>query len=204
MLLQIFLVHMAAMASPGPNVLQVTRTAVAESRRAGVYVALGVATASGIWSASAALGLALAFEAAPLVYDAVRILGGLYLIVLGVQTFRSAATPLAVRTAGPAARSPGAAWRLGLLTNLGNPKAVVFFGSVFAALVPEDASLGLRAAAIGVIVIDATVWHCLLAVVFSTPRARAAYGRAKRWVDRAAGAVMTAFGVEFAASTALR
>lgn len=200
MLLQIFLVHLAAMASPGPNVLQVTRVAVADSRRAGLYVALGVATASVIWSASAALGLALVFEAAPLVYDAVRVLGGIYLVYLGVQTLRAAAAPPAAERGVLATRSAGAAWRLGLLTNLSNPKAVVFFGSVFAALVPQDASLALRAAAVAVIALDATVWHCLLAVVFSTPRAQAAYLHAKRWIDRVAGAVMAAFGVEFAAS----
>ena len=204
MLLEIFLVHVAAMVSPGPNVLQVTRAAIAESRRTGLYVALGVATGSAIWAASAALGLALLLDRLTLLYDAARILGGVYLVYLGVQTLRSATAPLDVAGAGGMARSPARAWRLGVLTNLSNPKAVVFFGSIFAALVPQDASFGMRAAAVAVIVVDATAWHCLLALVFSTPRARAVYARAKRWLDRVAGTVMVGFGLEFAGSTALR
>lgn len=203
MLVEIFLVHLAAMISPGPNVLQVTRTAMAESRRAGLYVALGVATASAVWSGSATLGLALVFAHVSFAYDAIRILGGIYLVYLGVQTIRSATSPVSAGTSG-VATSAGRAWRRGVLTNLSNPKAAVFFGSVFATLLPTEASAIHRSAAVAVIVVNAVVWHCLLAVVFSTPRAQAAYLRAKRWIDRVAGAVMAGFGLNFAGSAALR
>lgn len=199
MLAQILLVHWAAMASPGPNVLEVIRTAMATSRREGLYVAAGIATGSLIWSAFAALGLALVFVHVEIAHDGLRVLGGLYLVYLGVSTFRAARRPPPATGAGARASTGVRAWRRGTLTNLSNPKAAVFFLSIFATLLPVDASTALRCAAVAVIVADALVWHALLAVAFSTPRAQASYLRRKGWIDRIAGSVMAGFGASFVA-----
>jgi len=197
MLIEIFLVHVAAMASPGPNVLVVIRTAIAESRRAGLFCAAGVATGGAIWAGGAALGLGLVIANLPIAYDALRVLGGLYLVYLGVRTARSVAGWEAPPGVQPRA-SGRRAWRRGLLTNLSNPKAAVFFTSVFATLLPADSSLALRIAAVAVIVVDALLWHALLAVVLSSPPAQARYLRARPWIDRVAGVVMIAFGLRLA------
>lgn len=197
MLIEIFLVHVAAMASPGPNVLVVIRTAIAESRRAGLFCAAGVATGSAIWAGGAALGLGLVIANLPIAYDALRVLGGLYLVYLGVRTARSVAGWEAPPGVQPRA-SGRRAWRRGLLTNLSNPKAAVFFTSVFATLLPADSSLALRIAAVAVIVVDALLWHALLAIVLSSPPAQARYLRARRRIDGVAGVVMIAFGLRLA------
>jgi threonine efflux protein len=193
-LLEIFLVHLAAMASPGPNVLLVTHTAMARSRGAGLRAALGVAAGSGLWAASAAIGLGLVLARGSVAGDVAAVLGGLYLVALGARTIRGATRPVA--SVGDD-RAGGAA-RRGLLTNLSNPKAAVFFLSVFATLLPAEASPGLRVAAVGVVLVDSLVWHALLAIVCSTRPARDAYARARRWIDRVAGAVMVGFGVRLA------
>ncbi|MBA2579584.1 MAG: LysE family transporter [Thermoleophilaceae bacterium] len=197
MLIEIFLVHVAAMASPGPNVLVVIRTAIAESRRAGLFCAAGVATGGAIWAGGAALGLGLVIANLPIAYDALRVLGGLYLVYLGVRTARSVAGWEAPPGVQPRA-SGRRAWRRGLLTNLSNPKAAVFFTSVFATLLPADSSLALRIAAVAVIVVDALLWHALLAIVLSSPPAQARYLRARRRIDGVAGVVMIAFGLRLA------
>ncbi len=197
MLIEIFLVHVAAMASPGPNVLVVIRTAIADSRRAGLFCAAGVATGGAIWAGGAALGLGLVIANLPIAYDALRVLGGLYLVYLGVRTARSVAGWEAPPGVQPRA-SGRRAWRRGLLTNLSNPKAAVFFTSVFATLLPADSSLALRIAAVAVIVVDALLWHALLAIVLSSPPAQARYLRARRRIDGVAGVVMIAFGLRLA------
>lgn len=191
MLAEIVLVHSAAMASPGPNVLVVTRTAGNESRRAGLFAAAGVATGSTLWAAFAAVGLAFVIVRFPLVRDALRVLGGAYLVVLGIRTARSQPAPATTRLAA------ADAWRRGILTNLSNPKAAVFFLSIFAALLPVDASPGLRAAAVGLIAVDALLWHGVLAVVFSTARAQGVFVKRRAWIDRIAGTVMVTFGLTF-------
>ena len=197
-LVEVFLVHVAAMASPGPNVLIVIRTAIAESRRAALYTAAGVATGGAIWAGAAALGLGLAIAGSTLAYDALRVLGGAYLVYLGVRTARSSAAAIAPADGAEPGVSAGRAWRSGVLTNLSNPKAAVFFTSVFATLLPADASVALRVAAVAVIVLDALAWHALLAVVLSSPPAQARYLRARRPIDRVAGVVMIGFGLRLA------
>lgn len=195
MLIEIFLVHLAAMASPGPNVLVVIRTAIAQSRRAALFCAAGVATGAAIWAGGAALGLGLVIDNFAVAYDALRVLGGIYLVYIGVRTARASAGPVKAPGGAQPRASDRRAWRRGLLTNLANPKAGVFFTSVFATLLPADSSTALRVAAVAVIVVDALVWHALLAVVLSSPPAQARYLHARRWIDRVAGVVMIGFGL---------
>lgn len=190
MLAEIVLVHFTAMALPGPNVLLVTRTAAAESRRAGLCAAGGVAAAATAWAAFAAVGLAFVFVRVPFARDALRLLGGVYLIVLGIRTVGSHDAP------PPTAPTAGA-WRRGVLTNLSNPKAAVFYLGIFAALLPLEAPPGLRAAAVAVIALDSLLWHGVLAVVCSTARAHEVFVRRRAWINRIGGTAMSAFGVSF-------
>lgn len=194
MLFQIFLIHLAAIASPGPNVLLVAHTSLAGSRRAGLWAAAGVATGAFAWAAAVAMGLGLLSGSAT-AQTLLRVVGGLFLVVLGVRTFRAAARRL--DGAGPAAcaRSGRSAWSQGVLTNLSNPKAGVFYISVFGTTLPAAASLGLRTAAVALIFANALVCHALMAVTLSTPGARGRYLRSHRWVDRAAGVVMATLGL---------
>jgi len=90
------------------------------------------------------------------------------------------------------ARSPR---RLGLFTNLTNPKAVIFYGGIFAAFLTPDLPTWVRLAAIGVIVINSTGWHVAMACLFSTGRARQVYDRLKPWIDRLAGSALAFLGL---------
>ena len=191
MLLSLAAVHVAANASPGPNTLLVTQIAAAQSRAAGMRVALGLTLGAATWSAAATLSVGLLQQLEPLQH-AMRLLGGAYLLWLGLRVAWNGGS------ADPAKgqRAPG--WRLvrsGLATNLANPASLVFFVGVFAALLPPDASPGFRAGAVLVIVADALLWYALLAVLFSTPVAQRAYNVVKRWLDFVLGGLLALFGV---------
>jgi threonine efflux protein len=193
-LLQIFLIHLAAMASPGPNVLLVAHTSLARSRRAGLWAAAGVATGACAWAAAVVLGLGL-LSSSTAVQTALRVGGGLFLVALGVRTFRARSRRLDDVPSEPRARTGRAAWTQGVLTNLSNPKAALFYISVFGTTLPASASPALRAAAVTLILVNTFVWHALIAIALSTPGARSRYLRARPWVDRAAGAVMATLGL---------
>jgi threonine/homoserine/homoserine lactone efflux protein len=139
-------IYLMAAASPGPNFLIVTRTSAGLSRRAGVLTALGVATTGAIWSGAAVLGLCFVFERFVWLYGVLKLLGGAYLIYLGVKTWIGAAKPPAVSAERYEIQAIGG-WRyfwMGALTNLTNPKAAVFFGSIFTALLPPTLPAGFR------------------------------------------------------------
>ncbi len=142
----ITVVHLVATASPGPKFLIVTRTSAGLSRRAGVLTALGVATASALWSGAAVLGLSFVFERFVWLYGVLKLLGGAYLIYLGVKAWLGVVdTPdISAERYGIQAAEGWCYFCMGALTNLTNPKAAVFFGSIFTALLPPRRPAGFR------------------------------------------------------------
>ncbi len=195
-LLSVAAVHWIAMASPGPNVLLVAQTAMSRSRRDALAVAAGVATGALLMSAAAALGLGLLVQSATWIRPLLQLAGAAYLIYLGVQTWRFADRPGKLGDASPAPL--GRQYRRGLFTNLSNPKALVFFGSVIAPTLDVANSGWVGVAAVGVITVDALVWHALLAVGFARPAVQRRYLSAKRVVDRVVGGLLALIGVRLA------
>jgi threonine efflux protein len=185
---------MAAM-SPGPAFLVVTRISVGESRRAALGAAFGVATAALLWAVAATLGMHVLLAEAAWLYGALKLVGGLYLLWLGIQAWRHAAQPLAPATEGVVAMNAWEAWRLGFSTNLANPKVIVFFGSIFVTLFTPETPSWVHGAALIVVAVNESGWYATVALLFSSRPAQAAYRRAKRWIDRATGAVMMIFGL---------
>lgn len=197
-LLTIAGVHALGLLVPGPNVLAVTHTALTRSRSAGVSVAAGVTAGALIWSSAASFGLAAVLAHAGGVETGLRLAGAAFLIAIGLRHVFARREPAG---AEPTLQGGGSARSLvarGLFVNLTNPKSMLFFASVFAALVPAHAPLWLRGAAVGVVVVDSAIWHTTLAVVFSTrPFARAARA-AGGTVRRVVGGVFVLFGVRLA------
>ena len=185
---------MAAM-SPGPAFLVVTRISVGESRCAALGAAFGVAMAALLWAVAATLGMHLLLAEAAWLYGALKLVGGLYLVWLGIQAWRHAAQPLAPATEGVVAMNAWEAWRLGFSTNLANPKVIVFFGSIFVTLFTPETPSWVRGAALIVVAVNESGWYATVALLFSSRPAQAAYRRAKRWIDRATGTVMMIFGL---------
>lgn len=199
-LLTIAGVHALGLLVPGPNVLAVTHTALTRSRRAGVAVAAGVTVGAAVWSSAASFGLAAVLTHAAGVETGLRLAGAAFLVWIGLRHLLARRQPAPTEPMEPQLRG-GSSRSLvarGLLVNLTNPKSMLFFASVFAALVPAHAPLWLRGAAVGVVVVDSAIWHTTLAVVFSTrPFARAARASGAT-VRRVVGGVFVLFGVRLA------
>ncbi|WP_291419513.1 LysE family transporter [Actinophytocola sp.] len=115
---------------------------------------------------------------------------GAYLVWLGRRLVRHAARPL-----DPGSGVLRRSFLRGLLTNLTNPKAMLFFGAVLTALLPPTAPGWLGACAVVLIVVSSALWHLGVALLFSTGRVRDGYRRARVAVNRVAGALFVAFGL---------
>jgi threonine efflux protein len=139
-LLTIWFLHVAAMMSPGANVLLVSQLAASDRARSAVFAALGVTVGAAIWSLCAVLGVNAVFQVFPGLRLALQVAGGLYLLYVASRLWRSGGAALG---SGPAVSS-AAAFRLGFLTNITNPKSALFFGSVFAASFPAAPSAGCK------------------------------------------------------------
>ncbi|WP_374562050.1 LysE family translocator [Ideonella sp.] len=187
----IWLLHVAALITPGANMLLVSQLSASGQPRAAMRAALGVAAGAVIWSTAAVLGVNALFVAFPTVRLVLQVGGALYLLYIASRLWRAQAPSASEPRVVPAWR----AFRLGLLTNLSNPKSALFFGSVFSAALPAHPSAAVLAASVALVVGNALAWHLGLAYVFSRPRVRAGYAAQRGIVGRLAGAALGALGV---------
>jgi threonine/homoserine/homoserine lactone efflux protein len=199
--LSILVLHLMGAISPGPAFVMTVRTAAVEGFRTAAFAALGLGVGAVAWALAALLGLNLLFEIAPAALFAFKLLGAGFLLWIAWQTFRHADVPLpAMGGGGPAPRSARSAFRLGVFTQLANPKVAVFFGAIFVGMLPQGAPRWVMAAILGMILLDEWLWYAFVARVFSLARVRAGFGRAKAWVDRAFGMAIAVFGIRIAAT----
>jgi threonine/homoserine/homoserine lactone efflux protein len=181
--------------SPGPSFVFVVRTAVAQSRTEGLAAALGMGVGAMLYGALAVLGLRTLMQDGGLLFTALKVAGGLYLVYLAWKIWSHAADPITVEAGVTPAANPRKAFAVGLLTQLSNPKIVAVFGAVFAALLPANPEPWLYWALPPLIFLQETLWYSIVAIAFSATRPRALYLSAKLWVDRAAAAFIGVLGI---------
>jgi threonine/homoserine/homoserine lactone efflux protein len=183
-----------AIAAPvGPIGVLCIRRTLADGRVSGFISGLGAATADAVYGSVAALGLTFVTNLLVGGESWLRLVGGAFLILLGVRTF----LVRPAERAAPAGRSglPGAYASTFLLT-LTNPTTILSFAAIFAGLGAGDASGDVLSAMLLVsgVFLGSAVWWFVLSAAVGLFRAKLSV-RGLRWVNRVSGAVIAAFGV---------
>lgn len=194
-LLSILVAWLFAIASPGPDLVQLLR--VGPVRRNGVACALGIMSGNTLWILGSMLGLSALVDAVPGVLTVLFLIGGAFLAWMGQGALRGGLAARTQDAALPEAESSllstrmttTRAWRLGVATNLANPKALVFFGAVFAGFVPPDTPWAMRAVVLVMMVVTGVAWFVFVAVAVSVPVLSRRLQAAGAWIDIVAGAV---------------
>jgi threonine/homoserine/homoserine lactone efflux protein len=182
--------------TPGLDTALVLRATASEGRRAGWWAALGVGAGCLVWGAAVALGLGAVLAASSRLFALIRFVGAAYLIWLGVGLI------LARRQgfASPAVSTPkGHPFRRGLVTNLLNPKAGVFYVSFLPQFVPASVSFGPWCFLLAAIHVSlGLAWFSLL--IGATHGVRGLLDRpgAIKIIDRVTGVVFLGFGADLA------
>ncbi|NRF50150.1 LysE family transporter, partial [Pseudomonas stutzeri] len=163
------LVHLLAVASPGPDFAVVVRESVAQGRRAGSWTALGVGCGIFVHVAYSLLGIGLIVSQSIVLFNLFKWLAAAYLVYLGWRALR--ARPMSLEAIdganAPVARSAWRAFVIGFVTNGLNPKATLFFLSLFTVVISPDTPL-LVQAGYGLYLAGATaLWFLLVAWLFS-------------------------------------
>jgi threonine/homoserine/homoserine lactone efflux protein len=187
--------------TPGQDTALTIRNTVLGGRRGGILTAAGVAAGQATWTLATSAGLAAVLVASERLFDLVGLAGAAYLIWLGAQALRSALRGR--HDADELGRGPqlagAAAFRQGLVSNLGNAKMIVFFTS----LLPQFAGAGASfasLAALGLVFCGLTlVWLSLYALAVAKAGDVLRRTRVRRALDAALGAVLVGLGVRLAA-----
>lgn len=197
-------VYLLALA-PGPTAMLVVRQAMAGGRRAALWTTAGNSVGLLAWSLAAAVGLAAVIAASQTAYVVLRLVGAAVLLVLGVRTLlatRRGARPhsAAVVEDPEPRRSAWAAFRMGLLNNLANPKVAVFALSLLPQFAPVGASAGTYVALAVEWALLAASWYVVLTLL--VVRAGAAFRSEgfRLWTERVTGATLVGLGTQIAVS----
>ncbi|TRX74213.1 LysE family translocator [Pseudomonas mangiferae] len=197
--LTVALIHLLAVASPGPDFAVVVRESVAHGSRAGRWTAVGVGCGIFVHVTYSLLGIGLIVSQSLWLFNALKWLAAAYLLYIGIKALRARPAAPAELADGPApARSLRGAFTSGFVTNGLNPKATLFFLSLFTVVIDPHTPL-LVQAGYGVYLAVATgAWFCLVAALFSQHRVRAGFARLGHWFDRLMGAVLVGLGIKLA------
>lgn len=167
---------------PGPDMILLLQTGARQGKWAALATAVGLGVARGCHVALAALGLAALFKAAPWTFEVVRLAGAAYLLWIGIQCLRTTMLPnLNDTDATPVKPRWAASIQRGLLTNLLNPKALLFCSVLLPQFIdPHAGSVLTQFAILGML---------LVCVGFLFDSAYALVGAALgRWLQRSPSA----------------
>ncbi|AEF23348.1 LysE family transporter [Pseudomonas fulva] len=194
------LIHLLAVASPGPDFAIVVRESVAHGRRAGVFCALGVGTGIFVHVAYSLLGIGLIVSQSIVLFNALKWLAAAYLLYIGFKALRAqpAALGAVQEQAAAPARTPRGAFVTGFVTNGLNPKATLFFLSLFTVVINPHTPLLVQGGYGVYLAVATALWFCLVAMLFSQQRVREGFARMGHWFDRLMGAVLVGLGIKLA------
>jgi len=200
--LALFGVFVLAAIAPGADFACVLRESVSFGRRAGISTAAGVGSAIMVHVAYTVTGVGLIVAQSVLIFTIVKWCGAAYLVYLGVRSLTaSRRSPQNFdKTIVPveSARSVVTSYGVGFLTNLLNPKATLFFVSLFATIVSHETPVMTQFAYGAALSVFLALWFSFVAVFLTTRSMRAGYERIGHWIDRATGLILIGLGVRIA------
>lgn len=196
-MLNLMIVHLFGLMTPGPDFFYVARMAARDSKRHGIYGICGITLGIMFWAAASMLGLAMLFVTVPTLHGVIMFLGGSYLAYQGVTMIKSQKyAALDHLSTSELNRRDNAKKEIlrGLFVNLSNPKAVVYFASVMSLVLINMTEIWEMGAAFVIIVIETFIYFYLVFMLFSRPMAKRIYHQYHRYVDLVAGFVFLIFG----------
>ena len=186
---------------PGPDFAIVTKNALLYSKKSGYFTTLGISTAVLIHMSYCVLGVALIVTSSLLIFNLIKYIGASYLIYLGIKSLMAKPSKKIFLADGQMIKtelSNFASFKEGFLCNLLNPKATLFFLSLFTVIIKPETSLSWEIIYALEIVVVGGVWFCALTMVLSHPLIKRTLENAEQYIAKLLGVFLIGFGVVLA------
>ena len=198
-------VHLIAVASPGPDFAIVLKQVINQGRRAAIFSSVGIGLGIMLHVMYSILGLSLLIKNTPMLYNIMLYAAAGYLFYIGVLALRSQPSESAVialndnglasRSGSKSEQSIWQAFRLGFVTNGLNPKATLFFLSLFSVVVAPTTNDAVRWG-YGVYLAVATgIWFVTLSILLSNSHIDQYLQRYRHVIDRLMGVVLIVLAI---------
>ncbi|GIU39908.1 LysE family translocator [Shewanella colwelliana] len=175
--------------SPGPSLAMVVRHTLGGGRAKGIICAWAHSIGIGIYALVTLLGLAVLLKQAPMLFNAIAIIGALYLAWMGVQALRSKGGMSEKLAAGKSTDAYTAA-RDGLAISLFNPKIMLFFLALFSQFVlAADSLVGQSLIVLTPLIVDG-LWYTIIALLLSHQSVLPKLKQKAALIDKLSGVVL--------------
>lgn len=190
-------VHFLAAASPGPDFVLVSQQTLSHGKRNGLLCSLGIALGLSIHIIYSSLGLAAVIANSTTLLWIIKILGGAYLIWLGINGLRAkAVSEDGQQTTVTQQRSALRTIGMGFLCNALNPKAPVYFISLFTLVLSADMPAWQLAIYGGWMMVIQLAWFSCVVMMLSNPTVNRRFKAISHWIDRVLGGAMVLLGLK--------
>lgn len=203
----IALVAFLGAVSPGPDFIMVTKNSLTYSRKIGFFTGIGVGSGTLIHVFYTLVGIGVIVSQSIIAYSMIKYLGAAYLIYLGYRALRvkkenfTASKFTHVSETYNNSRtqiSPSKAFRQGFLCNALNPKATVFFLSIFTQIIGPKTPLAIQILLGIECTVIITLWFAIVALIFSNEKLKNKIRGVKHYIERAMGVVLVLLGLKIA------
>jgi threonine/homoserine/homoserine lactone efflux protein len=188
--------------TPGPDTALTIRNTLLGGRTGGISTAFGVVTGQAVWALATSAGVAALLVASEPAFAALKLAGAAYLIYLGLQALSGAVRDRGVKPTSPDTHeqlAATAAYRQGVISNLGNPKMAAFFPSLLPQFAPGGDASFFGLLALGLLFCAMTlVWLTAYSLAVAKAGDLFRRPRIRRAIEGVTGTVLVALGVRLA------
>ncbi|MBN1499848.1 MAG: LysE family translocator [Spirochaetes bacterium] len=204
MFLEIFLIALLAGISPGPDFFIVTRNSLGFGKKAGIASAAGIAAALLIHASYSIFGLTVIMNNYRLLFTIIQLSGACYLAYLGITAiislFRKTKNTSSPEEKQMQVKSISKAFTNGFLCNILNPKAYIFFLSIFSQFMSPSTPVWIEWMYGLEVVAVIGLWFVVLSLIISSAVFKKAYLKMSKWIEGFFGAVLIFFALKIGKS----
>lgn len=200
-ILTVAFVHLLAVVSPGPDFIMITRNSLIYSRRSGIYSAIGLGLGILVHVTYSLVGIGLLISKSILIFNIIKFIGATYLIYIGYKSLISKSSRLNLENTKHKKDLPAvSAIRIGFLTNVTNPKATLFFLSLFTVVINPDTPLAVKLFMGAEMSVVTFLWFILVAYLISHHLIKNRISKVHNFAEKFIGVILVGLGIKVALS----
>tara|TARA_R110001583_G_scaffold85992_2_gene225105 strand:+ start:957 stop:1595 length:639 start_codon:yes stop_codon:yes gene_type:complete len=187
------LITLVTIVTPGPDFVIVVKNTVGVSRRAGLLTAFGVSTAIWVHIFYSIAAVSFIATQSDFIFEVIQILGAIYLFWLGWKSLSS--FDMEARLEAPSSKC-SAYWKQGFINNLLNPKATLFFISIFSQVIAPNTPFYLQIGYGFIITSICLSWFCLVTLMLTIRSMEPYVEKIVRPIEKIAGIIFITYAVK--------
>ncbi|MDP3057741.1 MAG: LysE family transporter [bacterium] len=197
----VVVVHLLAVMSPGPDFAMISRNSLVYSRKTGTYSAVGLALGILVHVTYSLVGIGFIISKSIVLFSIIKFLGAGYLIFIGYKSLKAKPHKLSAdQLSEKNNMDKFAAIKMGFLTNALNPKATLFFLSLFTQVISKETPLLIQVF-YGLEMVTMTfIWFSIVASVLSHSLVQEKFASVHHRIEKFFGVILIALGIKVALS----